>query len=154
MNILSWEDVPKEITDVLGSSNKQIVNTIINDIIKNSLNKDYIKLSPCVYKAIILLKKFNYENIYYKAYTKEEKIRLKNMLNTLYDSFSNDLKQCNKDSNIIKSYLANMSDAYKNEKIEQIVIDYIAGMTDDFTLKEYNKILKKKHTNKEVANEI
>ena len=57
----------------------------------------------------------------------------------------------NEESNIIKSYLANMSDEYKNNNSkERIVIDYIAGMTDDYTLKEYNKILKSKHTSIEV----
>ena len=33
------KELPKEITDVLGSDNKTIVNTIVLDIIKNSLNK-------------------------------------------------------------------------------------------------------------------
>ena len=43
-----------------------------------------------------------------------------------------------------------MSDEYKNNSNERIVIDYIADMTDDYTLKEYNKILKSKHTSIEV----
>ena len=44
-----------------------------------------------------------------------------------------------------------MSDEYKNNNSkERIVIDYIAGMTDDYTLKEYNKILKRMHNNAEV----
>ena len=47
-----------------------------------------------------------------------------------------------------------MEEKYKKNKIERIVIDYIAGMTDDYTLKEYNKILKIKHNNTEVQNEI
>ena len=47
-----------------------------------------------------------------------------------------------------------MSLEYKKNSNERIVIDYIAGMTDDYTLKEYNKIIKSKHTNIEVENEI
>ncbi len=154
MKLLSWSDVPASITKVLGKSNSEIVNTIINDIIKNSLNKNYIKLSPDVYNAISELKDFNYKNIYNKAYTDEERKLLSTMLHTLYDAYLKDLKTNNKESNIIKSYLSNMSEAYKKNKPERIVIDYIAGMTDDYTLKEYNKILKTKHTNNEVSNEI
>lgn len=153
MKLLKWSDVPENIRNILGNSNSEIVNTIINDIIKNSKGKDYIKLSNDVYDAISALKSFNYENIYYKAYTKEEKDNLRNMLNTLYDTYLNDVKTNNKDSNIIKSYLSNMSEDYNKNKPERIVIDYIAGMTDDYTLKEYNKIIKNKHTNKEVAYE-
>ncbi|MFR5857542.1 MAG: phosphohydrolase, partial [Bacilli bacterium] len=60
------------------------------------------------------------------------------------------LKNHNKDSNIIKSYLSNMSDNYKNNNTnERIVIDYIAGMTDDYVLREYNNYLKNKHNKKE-----
>ena len=154
MNLLKWSDVPKSITSVLGFSNREIVNTIINDVINNSKGKKYIKLSDDVYKAISDLKDFNYKNIYAKAYTVEEKSMLKTMLNTLYETYMSDLENNNQDSNIIKSYLNNMSLEYKKNSYERIVIDYIAGMTDDYTLKEYNKIIKSKHTNIEVENEI
>lgn len=154
MNLLKWSDVPKSITSVLGFSNREIVNTIINDVINNSKGKKYIKLSDDVYKAISDLKDFNYKNIYAKAYTVEEKSMLKSMLNTLYETYMSDLENNNQDSNIIKSYLNNMSLEYKKNNNERIVIDYIAGMTDDYTLKEYNKIIKSKHTNIEVENEI
>lgn len=151
MKLLTWEDVPNNITSVLGKSNKEIVNSIVTDVINNSLGKNYIKLSNEVFEAIKNLKDFNYKNIYYKAYTEEEKRNLKVMLNTLYNAYINDLNNNNEQSNIIKSYLANMSDEYKNNNSkERIVIDYIAGMTDDYTLKEYNKILKSMHNKEEV----
>lgn len=151
MKLLTWEDVPNNITSVLGKSNKEIVNSIVTDVINNSLGKNYIKLSNEVFEAIKNLKDFNYKNIYYKAYTEEEKQNLKVMLNTLYNAYINDLNNNNEESNIIKSYLDNMSDEYKNNNSkERIVIDYIAGMTDDYTLKEYNKILKSMHNKEEV----
>lgn len=151
MKLLTWEDVPNNITSVLGKSNKEIVNSIVTDVINNSLGKNYIKLSNEVFEAIKNLKDFNYKNIYYKAYTEEEKENLKVMLNTLYNAYINDLNNNNEESNIIKSYLDNMSDEYKNNNSkERIVIDYIAGMTDDYTLKEYNKILKSMHNKEEV----
>lgn len=151
MKLLTWEDVPNNITSVLGKSNKEIVNSIVTDVINNSLGKNYIKLSNEVFEAIKNLKDFNYKNIYNKAYTEEEKENLKVMLNTLYNAYINDLNNNNEESNIIKSYLANMSDEYKNNNSkERIVIDYIAGMTDDYTLKEYNKILKSMHNKEEV----
>lgn len=148
LKLVTWDDLPKSITNVLGKSNKEIVNTIITDIINNSLGKNYIKLSDAVYEAIKELKDFNYKNIYYKAYTFEEKENLKEMLNTLFVNYLNDLKTNNTESNIIKSYLKNMDESYKNNNTkERIVIDYIAGMTDDYALKEYNKIKITNHTN-------
>ena len=147
MGLIDFSDIPLSIKENLGTSNREIVNTIVMDIINNSIGKDYIKLSDNVFKSIVELKKFNYENIYYKAYTEEEKDKLKLMLNTLFNKYMKDLENNNTDSNIIKSYLANMSDEYKNSNSNaRIVIDYIAGMTDDYTLREYNNYLNLAHT--------
>ena len=147
MGLIDFSDIPLSIKENLGTSNREMVNTIVMDIINNSIGKDYIKLSDNVFKSIIELKKFNYENIYYKAYTEEEKDKLKLMLNTLFNKYMKDLENNNTDSNIIKSFLANMSDEYKNSNSNaRIVIDYIAGMTDDYTLREYNNYLNLAHT--------
>ena len=151
LNIVSFDDIPDSIKKHLGSSNREIVNTIIKDVIDNSLGKNYIKLSDVVYKGIVDLKRFNYENIYSKAYTDKEREELEVMLNTLFKCYMNDLDSNNKESNIINSYLNNMSDEYKNNNSkERIVIDYIAGMTDDYCKLEYNKYKKIGNTSKEV----
>ena len=155
LNIVSFDDIPDSIKKHLGSSNREIVNTIITDVIKNSLDKDYIKLSDEVYNGIVDLKKFNYENIYSRAYTKEEREELEEILNTLFKCYMNDLESNNKESNIIKSYLSNMSEEYKNNNSkERLVIDYIAGMTDDYCVNEYNKYKKLGNTSKEVQNDL
>ena len=151
LNMIKIDDVPENICKHLGRNNKEIVNTLIMDVIKNSMGKNYIKISPNIFKAIVELKKYNYENIYYKAYTDAEREKLKLMLNTLFTKYLDDLNKNNVKSNIIKSYLNNMSEEYKNENSkERIVIDYIAGMTDDYCLNEYNKYLKSIHNKKEV----
>ena len=151
LNMIKIDDVPENICKHLGRNNKEIVNTLIMDVIKNSMGKNYIKISPNIFKAIVELKKYNYENIYYKAYTDDERNKLKLMLNTLFTKYLDDLNKNNVESNIIKSYLNNMSEEYKNENSkERIVIDYIAGMTDDYCLNEYNKYLKSIHNKKEV----
>ena len=151
LNIVSFDDIPDSIKKHLGSSNREIVNTIIKDVIENSLGKNYIKLSDKVYKGIVDLKKFNYENIYSRAYTKEEREELEVILHTLFKGYMIDLENNNGESNIIKSYLNNMSDEYKNNNSkERIVIDYIAGMTDDYCVSEYNKYKKIGNNIKEV----
>lgn len=150
LNLITKDDIPKEITDVLGTTNREIINTIVSDVINNSLGKNYIRLSEDVFTAIKKLKAFNYENIYYKAYTKEEHKYIEEMLNTLFDTYLNDLKTANPSSSINKSYLKNMSSKYLENTKERIVLDYIAGMTDDFCIKEYNKICKTNHNKEEV----
>ncbi len=141
LNILKRKDLPKSITDIIGSTTKEIVNTCILDIINNSYHKNYIKLSDDVFKAIVELKKFNYEHIYNQALTKEEKENLKHKFNVLYNTYLEDIKTHNLSSPLINSYLKNMSLEYQNNTSpNRLVLDYIAGMTDDFFIREYERI--------------
>lgn len=139
LNLIKKEDLPKEITDIIGSTNKEIVNTLIMDIINNSIDKPYLKMSDNVFEALKKLKKFNYENIYSKANTKEELTEYENMFESLFNHLLKDIKDNNTDSNIYKIFIKNKNEKYKQNPPERIVIDYIAGMTDDFFLKEYKK---------------
>lgn len=135
---LKRSDIPEHIKNTLGTTNKEIVNTIILDIIKNSYKKDYIKLSDDVFKAIFDLKNFNYENIYSKANSYIKLNEIEQKLNILFDKYMLDLKEENKDSDIYKVYLNNMSKEYlENTKNERKIIDYIAGMTDEYLLKMF-----------------
>ena len=149
MNLINFSSIPKSITDVLGNNNREIINTIVLDIINNSKDKNYIKLSDEVYNAIKNLKDFNHKHIYKYAYNDEQRKYLKKLLNTLYETYLNDLINMHNESSIIK-YYNSMSDLYKENNKERIVIDYIAGMTDEYAINEYNKITKSSHNKKEV----
>ncbi len=141
MKLINREDIPQSIVKVLGSTNKEIVNTCIRDIISNSMDKNYIKLSEEVYKAIEELKKFNYEFIYNKAMSDEYRKSLEEKFEGLFKKYIEDIDSNNEDSFIVNSYLKAMSEEYKkNNTKERIVIDYIAGMTDEFFLQEANKL--------------
>lgn len=141
LGILKKEDIPEEIKNTLGISNSQIVNTIVSDLIKNSLNKPYIMLSNDIHESIVKLKQFNYKNIYDKANTSEMINYYKTMLNTMYEKYLADLNESNFDSIIYKSYLANMSENYKTKnKNERIALDYIAGMTDEYLKLQYDSL--------------
>ena len=153
LNIIKVEDIPTEIKNVLGVKNRKIIATIVNDLITNSKNKNYLELSPKVYEAIKSLKAFNYAHIYAYAYTPKEKKELEVILETLYDTYLIDLEAMNPASPIVKYYQV-MSEKYQKNSKKRIVIDYIAGMTDDYAIKEYNNILKTKHTKKEVNHDL
>ena len=141
LNLLKKEDIPRSITNVLGSTTKEIVGTCVLDILKNSYGKNYILLSDDVFKAIEELKQFNYTHIYNKSESARNKEQLEIMFRKLFQQYVKDLETNNIDSNIVSSYLKNMSTTYKeNNTIYRIVIDYIAGMTDDYFLSEYNKL--------------
>ena len=79
------------------------------------------------------------KEIYSKANTKEELAEYENMFESLFNHLLKDVKDNNTNSNIYKIFIKNKNEKYKQNTPERIVIDYIAGMTDDFFLKEYKK---------------
>ena len=133
-------DIPKEIRDVLGDNNRDIVNTIVLDIINESIDKPYIKMSDKVYNALFALKKFNNDNIYSKSMTKEELDYYEIGINKLYHIYLEDIKSNNKESIIYKIFLNHQDKSYiESTNIKRQVIDFIAGMTDDFLIREIKK---------------
>lgn len=143
IGILKEDELPKSVVKILGNKNSDIIDIIVTDIIKNSINKSYITMSKEIVQALSDLQKFNYENIYYKCITDEQKQHYKKMFEIVFETNLLYLNTNQTDTNIYQIYLNKMSEEYKCNTKERIVIDYIAGMTDDYFTKEYNKIIAK-----------
>ncbi len=142
MGVISEEEIPYEISSVLGVTNREIINTINVDLITNSLDKDYLCMSDNVFNALKELKKFNYEHIYSKSNTKEMLDLYEDMFRKVFKQCLNDIKTNNREGHIFTIFLSDMDEEYlSNTTDERKVIDYIAGMTDDFIVSEYNSIV-------------
>lgn len=139
LGLFKRKNIPNEITKVLGNNNKDIINNIILDIIEESLNKPYIKMSENVFKAIFQLKDFNYKYLYSKSLQKKDYEYYYKQMSILYRRYLEDLKNQNQNSRIYTIFLQDKSNIYINETPpDQIVRDFIAGMTDDFFISQIN----------------
>ncbi len=135
------KDLPESITSILGNNNRDIVNTIILDIIKESMDKPYIKMSDKVYQALFALKNFNQEHIYRYSLSTIQFKKYQAGMWKLYHQYYNDLVQQNQKSVIYTLFLNHQDDFYcKNTSLKRQIIDFLCGMTDDFFLKELKKI--------------
>lgn len=142
MGIITKEEIPEDISSVLGLTNKEIINTINVDLLTNSLGKGYLCMSDKVFNAIKKLKQFNYEYIYSKANSPELIKFYEVVFNTVFDYYLRDVKNNNKDSRIFTVFLDDMTEEYLNNTSDaRKVIDYIAGMTDDYIVSEYHKLV-------------
>ena len=140
LGLLDISEVPSDIREVLGNTNRDIVNTFVNDIIENSVNKDAIMMSDRLFDILKKIKKFNYEHIYNKANSKEIVDYWTLVFNSLFDYYMDAIKNKDKDNSIYKVFLKDMSDEYlNNNSDERKVLDYIAGMTDEYIIREYNE---------------
>ena len=154
LKVFDKSKIPENIKKNLGIHNKDIINTIVCDIIKNSLDKPYIKLSPNIYQAIKELKDFNNKNIYQKSLTKKEQLAIKDAFYTVYNYYLQALENNNQNT-LIHTIFLNYKSKFYNQKTTSArkVLDFIAGMTDDFLMKTNKKIkmLNKSHNKKEVT---
>lgn len=139
LGIIKREDIPEEITTVLGNNNRDIIDTINLDIINNSYNKNYIMMSDKVYNSLQKLLDFNYKNIYNKSNSNEDLKKYHNMFELLLTTYVDDINNKNYSSSIYQAFLNNMNDEYKLNNPYRIAIDFIAGMTDDYFIEEYTK---------------
>lgn len=139
LGLIKREDIPSEVCNVLGNNNSDIVNTIILDIIENSFDKPYIMMSDKIYQNLQELMKFNYKRIYNQANSKEQLEKYYDMFELLLLKYVEDINTNNYNSNIYKVFLNDMNDEYKKTNPYRIAIDFIAGMTDDYFMSEYEK---------------
>ena len=130
--ILKESDIPSEYTDVLGNSTKERLNTMISDIIINSIGKNDLVMSEPVRKAMTELRKFMFESLYLNPTAKSEEAKADKLITELY-----------------RYYVANtdkLPDTYKrfitefDERPEQVVCDYIAGMSDQYSISKFQEI--------------
>lgn len=129
--ILRPEDIPKEFTDVLGTTSKMRLNTMIHDVITNSMDQPEIRMSERIENATKGLREFLFENVYKNPLAKGEEEKAINMIQNLYQYYVSH----------IDAIPAEFYEMLKNKGAsdERIVCDYIAGMTDTYAVKKFQE---------------
>ena len=139
LGIITREQVPET---VLGNSNRKMLTVIAEDLIKNSLEKDYIAISPEIREALIKLRSFNFEHIYVHKKLKVESKKIRRSFRFLFEMLLDDLKKNKKSSYLWKNFLSNKSEPYLSQtKPVQMIVDYISGMTDNFFIRTLEKLI-------------
>jgi len=137
LGLIKRSDLPKESTELLGNTNGTIVYNLVTDIISTSFQQPYIAFSQEVSEALGILKRFNYEHIYLNPKIKKHFDRIKELFKILFERYLEDIKNQNRLSVIFTNFLKNMSKDYiEGHSDEEIVRDFIAGMTDRYFLSQ------------------
>ena len=130
--IISSDSLPKELTKVLGNSSSQRINTMINGLIDKSYGKPIVEMEDEVYEATMELRQYMFKNVYMDSVVKSEEVKIKRLLTELYKFYMEDL------SRIPENHLNLYND--RSHSDEDIVSDYIAGMTDTYAKKQLKNI--------------
>ena len=160
LGLLDDHPLPKEVSSVLGSSNADIINTLVIDLVENSSQSEGIGFSDKIYKAIEIMKEYNYDYIYrsdilngYSKYFSRLLRLIVNYLDELFEKNAFDSKAYEEEKNMLAAgfyaHVKEMKDIYLtiDGSLDRMVFDYVAGMSDNFALDAANEILKPEHLN-------
>lgn len=130
--VLQEEDIPKEIRKVLGVSGKERLDTMVHNVIVNSMECSTIQMSEEVSQAMTALRKFMFQNVYLNPEAKGEEQKAIRLVKQLYEYYIEHPER------LPEKYV----DAIQKEidPKEQIICDFIAGMTDHYAVMKYEEI--------------
>lgn len=126
--ILTEEDIPKRFREILGTGLRARLNTLIHDVIINSMDKPDICMSAQISEAMADLRKFMFANVYQNPKAKGEETKAIHMIENLYFYYEDHIEI------LPEEYLRRME---TGDSRDQIVCDYIAGMTDNYAVKKF-----------------
>ena len=128
--ILTNDDIPRSISDVLGHTHSHRVNALVCDAIRTSREAGTVTLSPAVDKALKDLRSFMFERVYRNPVAKSQESKAKVMLQRLFEYYITHPEALPEDFHPQMSF----------EGLERTVCDYIAGMTDNYAVDKYTEI--------------
>ena len=130
--IVSIEDLPADLIETLGNTHSKRINTMISSIIKKSFGKHLVEMEEDIYQATMDLRKFMFDRVYLDKTVKSEEEKIKRLLTDLYNYYFDNFRILEK-TNL---------EIYKNidHTKEDIITDYIAGMTDTFAVREWKNL--------------
>lgn len=128
--ILTDDDIPHALTDILGHDHSTRINTLVTDIISASREAGTIMLTPAVDKALKDLRSFMFERVYRSPIAKAEESKAKDMLQRLFEYYITHPESLPEDFHPQMSF----------EGLERTVSDYIAGMTDNYAVDKFTEI--------------
>ncbi len=130
--VIRYEDLPAHCIEILGSTHKERINTLVTDMIEHTWNSPEARMSDEKLEAMNDLRSFMFRNVYNSSFVRrvENMDRIDVVIESLFDYFME-----NQDE--LPTELLDMKGEYPTD---ELVKDHVAGMTDRYALNLYNRI--------------
>ena len=126
--VISFSDIPPGLVSALGTTGSERINTLITDLVNNSLKNNTVSMSSEIESLMMALRDFMFRKVYYKLAERDDQAYM--VIEKLYEYFTKK-PECMPDE--YKALLKTYDTAI-------VVCDYIAGMTDNFCVKLFNEL--------------
>ncbi len=132
--IITIDDLPKESIAILGDTHKKRIDTLVRDMIENTIGRPTAQLSAEKMEAMNDLRTFMFKNVYHNSRVKrvEDINKVKEIVEFLYSYYLENHDELPRE-------LLAMRDEFS---IEELVKDHVAGMTDRYALNTYEELTK------------
>ena len=124
--IITENDLPKDCVEVLGDTARKRIDFLIRDIVKNSIDKDDILMTPEVRTAMYKLRAYMFENVYRAKQLASEREQFGVFLSRIYSYYLDNFDK-------VPQEFKNNPEVTK----EQATADYVAGTTDRFAQRQF-----------------
>ena len=135
--IISPADIPAELSAILGETLTRRINTMIHAVVSCSEGNNEIQMEPETERAMKDLRRFLFERVYSNPIAKGQEKQAEHLVAYLYEYYQKKPEELPEEFQILIQE--------KGEKPEQVVCDYIAGMTDRFAVAKLTEIFIPSH---------
>ncbi len=126
--VIREEDIPRSITDVLGTSKTLRITSLIRSVVENS-KEGRIAMDPKTLAAFEELNDFMFQAVYLNEYAKKEEKKVPHIIHSLFIHF--------KDPDNLPDYMKIIAEESGKETA---ACDYVAGMTDHYAVTCYENL--------------
>jgi len=142
IGLIKREEIPADLRRTLGSTNGEIIDTLVKDVVYESFDKPYVSFSREISDRLLRLKKFNYDRIYLSKKIKRDHEKIQRGFRIMFEKFLEDLKKGRRKSPIYVHFLNSKVEQYlQATSDEEKVRDFIAGMTDRYFVEVLKEIM-------------
>ena len=128
--VLRQEELPQDLLDILGHGHGERFDTLIFDIYENSRDAEEIRMSPRVYRAMMDLRAFLFEQVYTRHEVTVQEKKAEFLIQSLFSHY--------------KAHPEEMPEEYRacaeREGVGRAVCDYVAGMTDNYAVRRFEEL--------------
>ncbi len=130
--ILKERDIPAEYSDVLGTTTRSRLDSLIRDIVSNSIDKNDICMSPEYESAMQGIRSYMFESVYNNPVAKGQETKAESMITSLYKYYLEHQEKLPQEFTYLIQELG--------EQPERVVCDYISGMSDQYSVQKFEEI--------------
>lgn len=127
--LLRDEDLPEDLMEILGRTNRERINRMIMAVVTESLGQPDVRMEKEVFRATYAMRDFLFKRVYADERARTEEVRSDRMLSVLFG--------------FLTEHPGELPEFYRQlaEKwpLRQVVCDYISSMSDRYAIHVFQK---------------